>query len=65
MTAADLAAGKDFGRYNDVDGDGIPWRTYPGTHPTKGAYFTVARPRMRMHATRNAGRTTSTTWSAC
>jgi 2-oxoglutarate ferredoxin oxidoreductase subunit alpha len=40
MTAADLAAGKDFGRYNDVDGDGIPWRTYPGTHPTKGAYFT-------------------------
>jgi 2-oxoglutarate ferredoxin oxidoreductase subunit alpha len=40
MTAADLNAGKDFGRYNDVDGDGIPWRTYPGTHPTKGAYFT-------------------------
>ncbi|MFO1220894.1 MAG: 2-oxoacid:acceptor oxidoreductase subunit alpha [Burkholderiaceae bacterium] len=40
MTAADLDAGKDFGRYKDVDGDGIPWRTYPGTHPTKGAYFT-------------------------
>ncbi len=40
MTAADLDAGKDFGRYNDVDGDGIPWRTYPGTHPTKGSYFT-------------------------
>ena len=40
MTAADLEAGKDFGRYNDVDGDGIPWRTYPGTHPTKGSYFT-------------------------
>ncbi len=40
MTAADLDAGRDFGRYNDVDGDGIPWRTYPGTHPTKGAYFT-------------------------
>jgi 2-oxoglutarate ferredoxin oxidoreductase subunit alpha len=30
----------DFGRYLDVDGDGIPYRTYPGTHPTKGAYFT-------------------------
>ncbi|MBS3913571.1 MAG: 2-oxoacid:acceptor oxidoreductase subunit alpha [Bacteroidetes bacterium] len=29
-----------FGRYLDVDGDGIPYRTYPGTHPTKGAYFT-------------------------
>ena len=40
MTAEDLDAGKDFGRYKDVDGDGIPWRTLPGTHPTKGAYFT-------------------------
>ena len=40
MTAEDLEAGKDFGRYLDVDGDGIPFRTYPGTHPTKGSYFT-------------------------
>ena len=40
MTHADLEAGKDFGRYLDVDGDGIPFRTYPGTHPTKGAFFT-------------------------
>jgi 2-oxoglutarate ferredoxin oxidoreductase subunit alpha len=40
MTAADLDAGKTFGRYLDVDGDGIPYRTYPSTHPTKGAYFT-------------------------
>jgi 2-oxoglutarate ferredoxin oxidoreductase subunit alpha len=40
MTAADLQAGKDFGRYKDVDGDGIPYRTYPGTHPSLGAYFT-------------------------
>lgn len=40
MTAEELEAGKDFGRYKDVDGDGIPWRTYPGTHPQKGAYFT-------------------------
>jgi len=29
-----------FGRYLDVDGDGIPYRTYPGTHPTRGAFFT-------------------------
>lgn len=29
-----------FGRYQDVDGDGIPYRTYPGTHPHKGSYFT-------------------------
>jgi 2-oxoglutarate ferredoxin oxidoreductase subunit alpha len=40
MTAEDLEAGRDFGRYLEVDGDGIPYRTYPGTHPTKGAYFT-------------------------
>ena len=39
MSAADLDQ-KDFGRYKDVDGDGIPWRTLPGTHPTRGSYFT-------------------------
>jgi 2-oxoglutarate ferredoxin oxidoreductase subunit alpha len=40
MTAEMLEAGKEFGRYLDVDGDGIPFRTYPGTHPSKGGYFT-------------------------
>jgi 2-oxoglutarate ferredoxin oxidoreductase subunit alpha len=40
MTAEDLEGGKDFGRYLDVDGDGIPYRTLPATHPTRGAYFT-------------------------
>jgi 2-oxoglutarate ferredoxin oxidoreductase subunit alpha len=40
LTAEQLDAGFDFGRYKDVDGDGIPWRTLPGTHPTKGSYFT-------------------------
>ena len=40
MTAEELEAGKDFGRYLDVDGDGIPYRTLPATHPTKGGYFT-------------------------
>jgi 2-oxoglutarate/2-oxoacid ferredoxin oxidoreductase subunit alpha len=40
MTAEMLDSGKEFGRYLDVDGDGIPYRTYPGTHETKGAYFT-------------------------
>ena len=40
MTAAELEAGKDFGRYKDVDGDGIAWRTLPGTHPSKGSFFT-------------------------
>ena len=40
MTAEMLEAGKEFGRYLDVDGDGIPYRTLPGTHPTRGAFLT-------------------------
>ena len=40
MTREDLDAGREFGRYLDVDGDGIAYRTVPGTHPDKGAYFT-------------------------
>jgi 2-oxoglutarate ferredoxin oxidoreductase subunit alpha len=47
MTAGDLDAGKEFGRYLDVDGDGIPYRTYPGTHPSKGAFFTRGTSRDR------------------
>lgn len=41
LTAEDLDNMKErWGRYKDVDGDGIGYRTYPGTHPTKGSYFT-------------------------
>jgi 2-oxoglutarate ferredoxin oxidoreductase subunit alpha len=40
MTAEELEAGVEFGRYLDVDGDGIPYRTLPGTHPRRGAFFT-------------------------
>ena len=40
LTAADLDGLKEWGRYLDVDHDGIGYRTYPGTHPTKGSYFT-------------------------
>src|SRR5712691_7057221 len=47
ITAAELEAGKDFGRYLDVDGDGIPYRTYPGTHPTRGSFFTRGSTRDR------------------
>ena len=36
----ELDAMSDFSRYLDVDGDGICYRTLPGTHPTKGAFFT-------------------------
>ncbi|MBV9550269.1 MAG: 2-oxoacid:acceptor oxidoreductase family protein, partial [Alphaproteobacteria bacterium] len=47
MTAADLDAGKTFGRYLDIDGDGIAYRTLPGTHPSKGAFFTRGTSRDR------------------
>jgi 2-oxoglutarate ferredoxin oxidoreductase subunit alpha len=47
MTAEDLDSGRDFGRYLDVDGDGIPYRTYPGTHPTRGSFFTRGSTRDR------------------
>jgi 2-oxoglutarate ferredoxin oxidoreductase subunit alpha len=32
--------GREWGRYQDIDGDAVPYRTLPGTHPTKGSYFT-------------------------
>jgi 2-oxoglutarate ferredoxin oxidoreductase subunit alpha len=47
MTAEELEAGRVFGRYLDADGDGIPYRTYPGTHPSKGAFFTRGTSRDR------------------
>ncbi|HYI82416.1 MAG TPA: 2-oxoacid:acceptor oxidoreductase subunit alpha [Acetobacteraceae bacterium] len=47
VTAAELEAGRAFGRYLDVDGDGIAYRTYPGTHPSKGAFFTRGTSRDR------------------
>jgi 2-oxoglutarate ferredoxin oxidoreductase subunit alpha len=40
LTYEHLEQGVQFGRYRDVDGDAVPYRTYPGTHPTKGSYFT-------------------------
>jgi 2-oxoglutarate ferredoxin oxidoreductase subunit alpha len=40
LSAEELESGREFGRYLDVDGDGVPWRTIPGAHPTRGAYFT-------------------------
>jgi len=40
LSATDLDEVEVFGRYLDVDGDGIGYRTYPGTHPEKGAFFT-------------------------
>jgi 2-oxoglutarate ferredoxin oxidoreductase subunit alpha len=40
LTAEDLKRLGSFARYKDVDGDGIPWRTLPGTDHPKAAYFT-------------------------
>ncbi len=40
ITAAQLDEWKTWGRYLDIDGDGIPYRSIPGTHPTKGAFVT-------------------------
>lgn len=40
LNADDLEKIERWGRYLDVDGDGVPYRTIPGTHPTKGSYFT-------------------------
>jgi len=40
LNAQELEETQRFGRYLDVDGDGITYRTIPGTHPTKGSFFT-------------------------
>jgi 2-oxoglutarate/2-oxoacid ferredoxin oxidoreductase subunit alpha len=40
LDAAGIEKMKDWGRYKDVDGDGIPYRTLPGTPSVKGAFFT-------------------------
>jgi len=47
LSYADLEAGKRFGRYLDIDADGITWRTYPGTHPKRGSFFTRGTSRDR------------------
>ena len=40
LTDEDLERLGGFARYRDVDGDAIGWRTLPGTHHPKAAYFT-------------------------
>ncbi len=48
LNAEDLDNMEKFGRYMDVDGDAICYRTYPGTHPDKGAFFTRGSSRDEM-----------------
>lgn len=40
LTAAQLDEMKQYGRYLDTDGDGVTYRTLPGTHANKGAFLT-------------------------
>ncbi len=40
LTKEELDKLGSFARYRDVDGDGIGWRTLPGTMHPKAAYFT-------------------------
>ncbi len=40
LSAEEIERLQGFGRYKDVDGDGIPYRTLPGTHHALAAYFT-------------------------
>ncbi len=47
LSFEELEKAPNFGRYDDVDGDGIPYRTLPGGHPTRGAYFTRGTSRDR------------------
>ncbi len=47
LTAEELEAGREFGRYLDVDDDGLTYRTVPGTHASKGAFFTRGTSRNR------------------
>ncbi|MFY0626565.1 MAG: 2-oxoacid:acceptor oxidoreductase subunit alpha [Reichenbachiella sp.] len=40
LSKEDLNQMERYGRYLDIDDDGICYRTIPGTHPTKGSFFT-------------------------
>jgi len=40
LSAQELTRLGKFERYRDIDGDGIPYRTLPGTHHPLAAYFT-------------------------
>lgn len=39
LNKEELDAVEDYGRFKDVDGDGVGYRVIPGTHPSKGAYL--------------------------
>ena len=59
MTHDELEAGKDFGRYLDVDGDGIPYRTFPARIRRRAVISRAARRRTATRATARPARITS------
>ena len=66
MTAADLDAGRDFGRYLDVDGDGIPVSHLSRARiRPRAATSRAARPRTATRDTPRRVSPTSTTCSGC
>lgn len=60
LSKEDLDRVNGFERYKDVDGDGIPYRTLPGTEHPKAAFFT----RGTGHNTRAGYSEKATDWQA-
>ena len=65
MTAEELERMPNLAATIDVDGDGIPWRTLPGAHPTRGAYLPAAPAATGSRAIPKSPRPMSTTWNVC
>ena len=66
LSEKDLDDIERFSRYLDVDGDGVGYRTLPGTHAEKGAFFPpAARPATSTPPTPSSPSTTSRTWIGC
>ena len=63
LTQEDLERLGGFARYKDVDGDGVGYRTLPGTDHPAAAYFTRGSGHNERPSTPSAKTTTSTTWT--
>ena len=64
LDAETLARLGEWGRYKDVDGDGIPYRTIPG-HRHAGVFHARLGPQREAASTASGRTTTSTTWTGC
>ena len=64
LTAEDLERLGGFARYKDVDGDGVGYRTLPGTNASgRGLLHPRQRAQRKGRSTPSAKTTTSTTWT--